>query len=42
MKHLLKDFFNFERKRNVKEAAIFLIFHSFIALALMSVIQLFG
>lgn len=40
MKEHLKDFFNFERKRSHKEAAVFLIFHSCLLLAVMSVISL--
>lgn len=42
MKNLIKDFFNFERKRTPKEAAVFLIFHSFIALGIMSLVQVFA
>ena len=40
MKHILKDFFNFERKRSHKEAAIFLVFHSFLILTFISLVEL--
>lgn len=40
MKHMFKDFFNFGRKRTNTEAALFLIFHSGVFLAVMSLIGL--
>ena len=42
MKALIKDFFNFERKRSHKEAAVFLVFHSCILLLVMAVVQVIG
>lgn len=39
MKYMLKDFFNFGRKRSNTEAALFLIFHSCLMLAMLSLFE---
>ncbi len=40
MKAIVKDFFNFERKRTHKEAAIFMVFHSMLIWGILSVVGL--